>query len=1058
MQFLYTFNMSKEIGKILLKGIKENKWIEIKYHNKEDCDTNFLIGINNINEKYENEIICDQFNITKGIKILKNTYIKFANIIDAEIREETYHFTPSKLLDDIYKHNLYNHIFQPRSEKDDLIDYFIDSLKLDRTPFLSNKYILVEGIDQEVLENNEYYQLSDKQFIEYFKNLEKNKKRRQKNELNLQTELVINILSMVRENKIYLLAYKKLFLDIEKKQLRIGDDLLFNSEFIIDPNSEVKDTLLLSKFLPEDKMILLEDPKKNFEKIKNAIYENNVFTPYAKSYKVDTTPKIMNLGRQYNIKIEDELKSILDILHNNQEDDLYVPIRSFFGETFNHNLGKSYPIFTIDDKHNIDEINAINKALCSTVSYIAGPPGTGKTSTIVNAIISSYMNDKTVLICSNNNKPLDDIYLKINSLKYKSSADNIYPLLFPILRLGSKEYLISALDKIKENYYYVINNNLKNNNKLDFIKKKCKDKLNGLVKALTTYDSYKRLKNEEKYLKEFIKRFDLDEFEKIRYKDLLDTTINEKNNLKQYLKNEDGELSNYKDYLNIDFNSLFTFINFDSVRRIRLLDTNNYIELKEIILGDKFKSKDEQLKEFKHYLSDNDNLILFLKIFPIIMSTNLSSIYLGKINPTFDIVMMDEASQCNLSSSLLSIVRGKQLTLVGDVNQLKPVTLVNPTFNNVLKKKYIVSDEYDYCSNSIYDTYSLINPLSDETLLSYHYRCAPKIINFSNKKYYGSNLKIETKEEKEDSLLLIDTKDEDNKNSNLNKKNVSTIEGQVIIDYIKKHKDENIGIITPFINQKEYISSILADNKIPPSIVGTVHGFQGDEKETIIFSTTISNQTSNETYNWVKNNKELINVAVTRAKKKFILLGNTSAVNKNSKESNDDLKDLFDYVKTNGQSNVKLNLINNSNNKFGIKEIDTLSEKDFGECINHILSVINDNDNCLCYTSRQQVQVNKILKYCDASEKSIFYNGSFDMVILKKTNYGEIPILAVELNGPEHEENEEVIKRDNLKKSICKKNNLELISIKRKYAKDYIYIKDIIKSLFDKKGNKRKFF
>ena len=54
---------------------------------------------------------------------------------------------------------------------------------------------------------------------------------------------------------------------------------------------------------------------------------------------------------------------------------------------------------------------------------------------------------------------------------------------------------------------------------------------------------------------------------------------------------------------------------------------------------------------------------------------------------------------------------------------------------------------------------------------------------------------------------------------------------------------------------------------------GTVHAFQGDEKDVILFSLGLSNTTKVTTYDWLKNNRELLNVATSRARKKLIVLG-----------------------------------------------------------------------------------------------------------------------------------------------------------------------------------------
>ena len=72
-----------------------------------------------------------------------------------------------------------------------------------------------------------------------------------------------------------------------------------------------------------------------------------------------------------------------------------------------------------------------------------------------------------------------------------------------------------------------------------------------------------------------------------------------------------------------------------------------------------------------------------------------------------------------------------------DPQQLNPVILLNPRDNYILKQKYLVTNEYDYIDNSIYKTFLACDAVSDEILLSYHYRCHKKIIDFNNKKYYN---------------------------------------------------------------------------------------------------------------------------------------------------------------------------------------------------------------------------------------------------------------------------------------------------------------------------------
>ena len=84
------------------------------------------------------------------------------------------------------------------------------------------------------------------------------------------------------------------------------------------------------------------------------------------------------------------------------------------------------------------------------------------------------------------------------------------------------------------------------------------------------------------------------------------------------------------------------------------------------------------------------------KVFPVFCSTCISTQKIGEPKQYFDMTIMDEASQCNTAVSLVPIIRGKSLMLVGDPQQLNPVITLDPNINNELKAKYNVNDSYDY--------------------------------------------------------------------------------------------------------------------------------------------------------------------------------------------------------------------------------------------------------------------------------------------------------------------------------------------------------------------------
>ena len=62
---------------------------------------------------------------------------------------------------------------------------------------------------------------------------------------------------------------------------------------------------------------------------------------------------------------------------------------------------------------NESQLEAVENAFSSQISIIEGPPGTGKTQTILNIIANILVNKKTVAIVSNNNPAVENVYEKM---------------------------------------------------------------------------------------------------------------------------------------------------------------------------------------------------------------------------------------------------------------------------------------------------------------------------------------------------------------------------------------------------------------------------------------------------------------------------------------------------------------------------------------------------------------------------------------------------------------------------------------------------------------------
>ena len=121
-------------------------------------------------------------------------------------------------------------------------------------------------------------------------------------------------------------------------------------------------------------------------------------------------------------------------------------------------------------------------------------------------------------------------------------------------------------------------------------------------------------------------------------------------------------------------------------------------------------------------------------------------------------------------------------------------------------------------------------------------------------------------------------------------------------------QDEDIGVITPYRAQVNFLKKILTinqnSNQRSYCEVSTVDGFQGREKEVIIISMVRSNDSYSVGF---LSDERRLNVAITRAKKLCIIIGNSEVVKRTTKE---DKKRMWKVEKPTFYDNYK-NFLNN---------------------------------------------------------------------------------------------------------------------------------------------------
>ena len=1000
------------ITRNLFRAIHEGKWLSIEYKNKNGEVTKYWIGVEDI-------CMADRSLHVSGLHLAKYTLGDFPriyidSILSAGVIEGSWHPINQKLVDDIRLHpETYKDLFEhPANFK--ILNYLADCSRLDTTPYQKD-YALIPGLDGEQVEYGVYH-LKSEQYRDIIRRFQYRRTQEKEKKTKKLHQLCMNLLSIPTSRGMYVLAYRKMNFDVRRRRLVADEEVTICREFTLDGELQS-----IRRFLPEEYEELLEDFERNQEEIKDRITQNN---PQIKG--VDDRPYLLTVTREILLDLNEEYEGIMEMYRQQK---VTAPIRAFFGELTKRPVRtKQYPLALLNRRINLDQLLAIHHGLKYPLSYIQGPPGTGKTNTILNTIATAFFNEKTVLFTSYNNHPIDSVFEQLRNIRYRGN-----PIPLPVIRLGNTEKVEEALDEIKRLYLQ--------------------------TKEMKVYARTLERNRDDKIertarLSELLKRYEeiLDLRER---KEAIERLLQAEQNLTFRVELQSRQLSQIEKrisgieevreedampLIDDDEEEFRKYLYYISAKYIQRLGEPKNQDLLDIVLME--GSRKLQVTEFNRYLSQEENMKKFLRIFPVVITTCISAHRLGAPKPYFDMVIMDEASQCNCAVSLVPIIRGKNLMLVGDPQQLSPVIVLDPKNNQALKKRYKISREYDYMENSIYKTYLACDSVSDEILLSYHYRCHEKIIEFNNKKYYNGKLKIRSSVQEDTPLVYLDLEEDPAAG-----KNTAPAEAAKIIEFVQENRDKKIGIITPFTNQRDCINQKLRENGIEDIQCGTVHAFQGDEKDIILFSLAVTDQTFAKTYGWLKNNKELINVATSRAKEKLILLSSSRNLSRlHTHGEDDDLFELAEYIQTKGTSQVTPKTA--ETRALGIKPYSAETETAFLETLNHALSNILVTGKR--YTVQREVAIPQVLGG-NRQECELFHTGRFDFVVYERQGAGkELPVLAIDLDGKEHLEDEEIRERERQKNQICRNYNFERIRVDNSYARRYNYMKEILIDYFRK--------
>lgn len=718
-------------------------------------------------------------------------------------------------------------------------------------------------------------------------------------------------------------------------------------------------------------------------------------------------------------------------------------------------LDASAPIFPFGCNEN--QFKAVTNALANRISVIEGPPGTGKTQTILNIIANLVLQGKTMQVVSNNNSAIDNVIEKLASPKYRMN--------FIVAQLGRdqrKDTFIEAQtgtypdlsswrnDEYESPEFYASVREKSLKLQEIFRDKNClaelrqerynvqleRNHLRALADESTLIITTKKLTSAQ--LMEFWQEYrDIqDGMKKAGWIYKLIRRFSMGINVSKLLQVDPSVVINQLQYAYYETRLEEIDVEIFGIEsKLEKIDADALMaEFTELSLhcfraglAKRYGGKARRSVFTKEHLWQQPEK--FAKEYPVVLSTTYTArSSLGR-NGHFDYVIIDEASQVDVATGMLALSCASNAVIVGDTKQLpNVVTTLQKEQLGAIFAKYQIAKEYDSAQYSFLSSIcAIMGERAPQVTLCEHYRCHPQIIGFCNQKFYNGDLIVMTDGGQENALQLVTTAAGNHERDRMNQRQIDVICTE-ILPKLDCPKSE-IGIIAPYRNQVYQLKKELAD---PALEVATVHKFQGREKDVIIFSTV------DDTVTEFSDDPNLLNVAISRAKKKFIIV---AADQEQPVGSN--VGDLIGYIRYNNcdvQHSEISSVFDYLYSQYTesrleyLKKHKRISEYDSENLMYALIQEeLRSRDGkalgVVCHQPLQQLLRDQ--SKMDAEERCFVNTGLSHLDFLIYNQISKQPVLAIEVDGFHyHKDGTRQAERDKLKNHILDEYGLPLLRFK----------------------------
>ncbi|MFP1824901.1 AAA domain-containing protein [Lonsdalea quercina] len=701
---------------------------------------------------------------------------------------------------------------------------------------------------------------------------------------------------------------------------------------------------------------------------------------------------------------------------------------------------------------NESQLKAVEQAFRAQVSVIEGPPGTGKTQTILNILANILLRGQTVAVLSNNNAAVDNVYEKLEK----------YGLGHVIAKLGNqdnrKDFFANlpsrptsepepapTLNEI-QTMLARLKEHLHNHNREAQLQVE-RDELmierrylhqwqaESGVRAVASLDKYglspRKIADLMAYLAYLGEQ-------RIRLKARIELLFNFRIFRARPFIQGDTRLSVFY-ALQLHYYDKALQEKDAELRACRAsLESVNFTAALEELKRASMCLLKQHLHGLPRVLDSFDDKTYrkrfdaFVQRFPILGSGTHSIVNSIAPGAVLDYVIIDEASLQDIVPGILALGCAKNLIVVGDNRQLAHIP--------VALGLEAPAEAYDCERYSLLDScIKVFKQALPRTLLKEHYRCHPRIIQFCNQQFYDNELVPMTKEGKgEAPLRLVVTAKGNHTRQNTNLRELDSLlklledEGEAVgVD------GDGRGFIAPFRAQVD-----LSGTCLPTDFVkDTVHKFQGRECDEIVFSTVLDKKRYNQDPKRLHfvDDPRMINVAVSRSKHRFTLVTGDEVFTGNKGH----LAALMRYIAYYAQDEqiVRAPVVSafdllyreydqslaRLNARLRPEDSRYKSEQIVAQRLREALS----DPSCRALLCHDQVKLNQIISPgvpdLTERERAFMARASCDFVIYYKV--GKTPLGVIEVDGGSHDRPDQAA-RDALKNGILSKGGIPILRLR----------------------------